>query len=153
MHTITVINGPNLNMLGKRDAKHYGNATLEQINQQLAALAKQANLKLDCFQSNSESELIIKLQSLDIKQTPIILINPAAFTHTSVALRDAILDCHIPFVEIHMSNIFGREEFRRHSYFADLAAAIIAGFGIDSYLLAMQWAINFVQTNNSTTTT
>lgn len=134
---VLVINGPNLNMLGVREPEHYGSMTLTQIDEMLLQKAKEYKIKLSCFQSNSESELVEKIQYAYGKQDYII-INAAAFTHYSIAIRDALKAVGIPFIEVHMSNIDAREAFRKHSVLADIAYGRISGFGADSYLLAVE---------------
>lgn len=141
MATILVLNGPNLNLLGKREPGHYGVDTLETINQRLETQAQAAGHRLECFQSNSECELINKIhQSMDM--VDFIIFNPAAFTHTSVALRDALLGVNIPFIEVHLSNVYARESFRHHSYLSDVATGIITGLGAKGYELALQAAMD-----------
>lgn len=139
--SILVLHGPNLNLLGLREPKHYGMTTLQQIDQQLSVQAQAAAIRLETFQSNSEAELISKVQSLADKSTDFIIINPAAFTHTSVALRDALAAVNIPFIEVHLSNVYAREPFRHHSYFSDIAVGVISGLGARGYTLAMDYAI------------
>jgi 3-dehydroquinate dehydratase II len=143
--SIIVLHGPNLNLLGLREPQHYGNATLDSINQRLAARAKTAGVALEAFQSNSEAELVNKVQSLAGNKADFILINPAAFTHTSVALRDALAAVKIPFIEVHLSNVHARESFRHHSYFSDIAVGVICGLGALGYELALEYAINNLQ--------
>ena len=138
---ILVINGPNLNLLGSRETRHYGTATLKDINTRLARRARQAKVKLVSFQSNSESALVERVQRAPAAGVDFIIINPAAFTHTSVALRDALAAVGIPFVEVHLSNVFAREAFRRHSYFSDLAAGVVSGLGARGYELALEFAL------------
>ncbi|MDR2220203.1 MAG: type II 3-dehydroquinate dehydratase [Methylobacillus sp.] len=140
--SVLVLHGPNLNLLGLREPEHYGLATLEAINRQLTDLAQQAGIRLETFQSNSEAELVGKVQSLAEHQVDFILINPAAFTHTSVALRDALSAVKIPFIEVHLSNVFARETFRHHSYFSDIAVGVISGLGAQGYTLALEYALN-----------
>jgi len=140
---ILVLHGPNLNLLGWREPAHYGSDTLEQINQRLEKQAAAADIVLETFQSNSEAELIEKIQQTRDGNTRFILINPAAFTHTSVAMRDALAAVGVPFVEIHLSNVFAREPFRHHSYFSDLAVGIISGLGAKGYELALQFALQY----------
>ena len=136
---ILVIHGPNLNMLGKREPDIYGTFTLDDINKRMSALAAELGVEVSFFQSNHEGELVQKIQdSLCVYQA--LVINPGAYTHTSVALRDAISSTGIPTVETHISNIYRREEFRRHSYISGVAAGQISGFGPDSYLLALRAA-------------
>ena len=140
--SVLVLHGPNLNLLGLREPKHYGNDTLDSINQQLQAQAKQAGIELETLQSNSEAELIDKLHTLADKSTDFIIINPAAFTHTSVAMRDALSAVKIPFIEVHLSNVYAREPFRQHSYFTDIAVGVISGLGAQGYSLALEYVIN-----------
>lgn len=138
---ILVLHGPNLNLLGSREPQHYGRDTLEDINQRLMQQAQQSGASLEAFQSNSESGLIDRIHQAGRDGVNFILINPAAFTHTSVALRDALSGVNIPFVEIHLSNVFARESFRHHSYFSDLAVGIISGLGAKGYELALEFAL------------
>jgi 3-dehydroquinate dehydratase-2 len=140
--SVLVLHGPNLNLLGLREPEHYGNATLESINRQLSAQAQAASVDLEAFQSNSEAELVGKVQSLAVNRVDFILINPAAFTHTSVALRDALAAVKIPFIEVHLSNVHAREAFRHHSYFSDIAVGVICGLGAQGYSLALTYALN-----------
>jgi len=140
---ILVLHGPNLNLLGWREPAHYGSDTLQQINQRLEQQASAVDVVLETFQSNSEAELIEKIQQTRDGNTRFILINPAAFTHTSVAMRDALAAVGVPFVEIHLSNVFAREPFRQHSYFSDLAVGIISGLGAKGYELALQFALQY----------
>ncbi|HEY3299848.1 MAG TPA: type II 3-dehydroquinate dehydratase [Methylophilaceae bacterium] len=142
LKSVLVIHGPNLNLLGTREPAHYGSNTLADINSQLAEQAKQAGITLDTFQSNSEHELIEKIHTLVGQQTDYLIINPAAFTHTSVALRDAISGVKVPFIEVHLSNVYAREQFRHHSYFSDIAVGVISGLGAQGYFLALQFAIS-----------
>lgn len=141
MAKLLVLNGPNLNLLGKREPGHYGTQTLEQINQQLQQLASSQGHECECFQSNREYELIERVHAAGEQGVAFIIINPAAFTHTSIALRDALLGVKIPFIEIHLSNVHAREAFRHHSYFSDVAVGVIAGLGAQGYELALQAAI------------
>ncbi len=141
MAKILVLNGPNLNLLGSREPQHYGATRLADIDASLTQTAQQANHELSCFQSNAEHELIEQIHLAGQNQVDFILINPAAFTHTSVALRDALSAVQIPFIEIHLSNIHAREGFRRQSYFSDLAQGVISGLGPIGYPLALQAAI------------
>lgn len=140
LKSVLVLHGPNLNLLGLREPNHYGNNTLADIDALLKERAKQANVALQSFQSNSEVELIQQLHTLANK-VDFIIINPAAFTHTSVALRDALSAVKVPFIEVHLSNIYARESFRHHSYFSDIAVGVISGLGAQSYLLALDYAI------------
>lgn len=135
---ILVIHGPNLNLLGTREPGHYGIQTLADINQQLIELGDILGLEVSSFQSNHEGELVDQIQSAASEAMDGIIINPAAYTHTSIALRDAMLATGIPFIEVHLSNIHSREEFRHHSMLADAATGIVAGFGGTSYALALR---------------
>lgn len=141
MANILVLHGPNLNLLGTREPGIYGADTLESINKTLADIARHAGHNLYTFQSNAEHELINRVHDARNEGIHFILINPAAFTHTSVALRDALAAVSIPFIEVHLSNVHKREAFRHHSYFSDLAQGVICGFGAHSYELALQAAI------------
>ena len=145
MPDLLVINGPNLNLLGTREPEHYGSDTLASINSTLQAQAQQQKLTLDSLQSNAEAYLITRIHQAQNDGTRFILINPAAFTHTSVALRDALSAVDIPFIEIHLSNDHAREAFREHSYFSDLAVGVISGLGAQCYELALQAAISYLQ--------
>lgn len=141
---ILLINGPNLNMLGTREPEIYGSLTLSDIESKMQPIAQSHSIELQSFQSNAEHEIIDRIQTSN-NNVDFILINPAAFTHTSVAIRDALASVQIPFIEIHLSNPHSREPFRKHSYFSDLAVGIIAGFGADSYLMALKSAIRHLQ--------
>ena len=140
MATILVLHGPNLNLLGLREPGIYGAATLDSINQQLSQLCHDAGHHFLTLQSNAEYELIDRIHDAHKEGIDFILINPAAFTHTSVALRDALLAVDIPFIEVHLSNVHKREAFRHHSYFSDVAQGVICGFGATSYELALRAA-------------
>jgi 3-dehydroquinate dehydratase-2 len=140
MPKILVIHGPNLNLLGERETQHYGRDTLEAIDARLAAQAQRAGHELSTLQSNSEAPLIERIHAAKSDETAYIIINPAAFTHTSVALRDALAAVGIPFIEVHLSNVHAREAFRKHSYFSDIAAGVIAGLGPMVYELALEAA-------------
>jgi 3-dehydroquinate dehydratase-2 len=142
MAKLLVLHGPNLNLLGVREPGVYGRETLADINARLAHLAQKAGHELAWYQSNAEHELIGRIHQARDEQIAFILINPGAFTHTSVALRDALAAVDIPFIELHMSNVHAREPFRHHSYLSDLAVGVIAGFGSDSYSLALQAAVS-----------
>ncbi|MDX1587547.1 MAG: type II 3-dehydroquinate dehydratase [Oleiphilaceae bacterium] len=142
MATILVLHGPNLNLLGTREPERYGHDSLESINQRLHAQAQSAGAHLMSLQSNAEYELVERIHEARQEEVDVILINPAAFTHTSVALRDALLAVAIPFIEVHLSNVHAREPFRQHSYFSDIASGVISGFGPQSYELALQAALN-----------
>ena len=141
MPDLLVINGPNLNLLGTREPEHYGSDTLDDINNRLESLATEQGFSLECVQSNSEVELIEHIHKAGQEGVRFILINPAAFTHTSVALRDALSGVDIPFIEIHLSNVHARESFREHSYFSDIAVGVISGLGALGYELALQAAL------------
>lgn len=142
MAQILVLNGPNLNMLGIREPSHYGNTGLDDINENLSAIAKKQGHEFESFQSNSEADLITKIhQSYQV--VDFIIFNPAAFTHTSVALRDAISAVDIPFIEVHISNVYKREAFRKTSYFSDIAIGVISGLGVQGYELALQYAMDY----------
>ncbi|MDO8894734.1 MAG: type II 3-dehydroquinate dehydratase [Nitrosomonas sp.] len=138
---ILIIHGPNLNLLGVREPEIYGGATLQDINRNLSRLAENAGIKVDFFQSNAESALIDRVQQTMNDGTDFIIINPAAYTHTSIALRDALAAVKLPFIEVHLSNIYSRESFRQKSYFSDLAIGIISGFGAKGYELALEYAM------------
>ena len=140
MAHILVIHGPNLNLLGSREPEVYGAHTLADIDEELARLAAEKSLQLQTFQSNSESEIVARIQQAVNNPTDIIIINPAAFTHTSIAIRDALLATQIAFIEVHLSNVHAREDFRKHSFLSDIAIGVICGFGIDSYRLAFEAA-------------
>jgi 3-dehydroquinate dehydratase-2 len=142
MAQILVLNGPNLNLLGTREPHLYGSKSLADINKTLESLAQKAGVTLDFHQSNAEHELVNLVHAAKQKQTKFIIINPAAFTHTSVALRDALLGVEIPFIELHLSNTHAREEFRHHSYLSDIAVGIISGLGPQGYELAFQAAVS-----------
>ena len=141
MPQILLLNGPNLNLLGQREPHLYGERTLADIEKELSALAKEAGHSLACYQNDAEHEILHRIHSCGDDGTDLILFNPAAFTHTSVALRDGLLATGIPFFEVHMSNPAAREPFRRQSFFSDIALGVIAGFGPHSYRLALQAAI------------
>ena len=138
---LLVLHGPNLNLLGTREPKHYGLTTLADINLALAQRAASANVDIEAFQSNHEGALIERVHAAREQGVRFILINPAAYTHTSVALRDALAAVAIPFVEVHLSNVHAREPFRQHSYFSDLAVGVISGLGSEGYLLALEYAL------------
>ena len=146
--TILVIHGPNLNLLGKREPEVYGYLTLEDINQQLTAQAKNSSLTLDTFQSNWEGAIVDRIHQAQNENIKFIIINPAALTHTSVALRDALLGVAIPFIEVHLSNVHAREAFRHHSYLSDKAIGVICGLGAKSYSFALDYAIEKIQSSN-----
>ena len=138
---ILIINGPNLNLLGKREPEIYGTQTLAQIIEQTCATARELNVEVDHLQSNSEAEIIERIHQVMDDGTDFIIINPGALTHTSVALRDAFLSIAKPFIEIHLSNVFAREAFRRQSFLSDIAIAVISGAGAKGYELALQAAV------------
>ena len=139
---ILVINGPNLNLLGTREPDKYGTVTLQAIEQHLVEQARSAGAELSCFQSNSEAELVDRIQRAGTQGTDFIIINPAAYTHTSVAMRDALAAVGIPFVEVHISNIHAREPFRSRSYFSDIAVGMVSGMGARGYELALAYALD-----------
>jgi len=145
MAKLLLLNGPNLNLLGTREPEIYGATTLADIETRLTKLAADAGHELDCLQSNAEHDLVDRVQQAQKDGVAFIIINPAAFTHTSVALRDAIAGVAIPFIELHLSNVHAREEFRRESYFSDLAVGVITGLGAQGYELALQAAIARVE--------
>ena len=133
---ITIIHGPNLNLLGQREPVHYGTLTLDDINSTLTKEASTLNLILEVYQSNGESEIVDKIQSL---KSDFIIINPAAYTHSSVAIRDALAAMGIPFIEVHISNVFAREDFRKQSFFSDIAVGVISGLGTEGYCAALNY--------------
>lgn len=137
---ILVIHGPNLNLLGKREKEIYGDVTLEEINSALVKLAGEEKVELEIFQSNHEGEIVTKLQEAERKFAAIV-INPAAFTHTSVAIRDAVAAISTPVIEVHLSNIHAREEFRKESHVSPVARGVVFGFGVESYLLGLRGAL------------
>lgn len=141
MTKILVLHGPNLNLLGTREPGIYGADTLDSINSRLLTTAMQSSIQLDTFQSNHEGQLVDRVQAAANDGTRFILINPGAFTHTSIALRDALLGVGIPFVEIHLSNVHAREAFRQQSYFSDVAVGVICGLGAQGYTLALEFAL------------
>lgn len=141
MKNVLVLHGPNLNLLGTREPDVYGRVTLDEINAKLSAQALAKDAKLAYFQSNTEGTLVDRIQQARTDGTDFIIINPAAFTHTSVAIRDALSAVSIPFVEVHLSNVFAREAFRKESYFSDIAVGVISGLGATGYELALQFAL------------
>ena len=143
MNNILLLNGPNLNLLGQREPDIYGNKDLSQIESELKGIASNHGSSLEAFQSNSESDLVNIIQNKS-DNTDFIVINPGGYTHTSVAIRDAILAVAVPFIEIHISNIYSREEFRKESYFSDIAVGTISGLGFKGYELAILAAIDFL---------
>jgi 3-dehydroquinate dehydratase-2 len=138
---ILVLNGPNLNLLGSREPEHYGRDTLADIDARLVALGKELGVAVETFQSNAEHELVGRVQQASTAGVQFILINPAAFTHTSVALRDALAAVRIPFIEVHLSNVHAREPFRHKSYLTEIAVGVIAGLGPIGYELALRAAV------------
>ncbi len=145
MPKILIIHGPNLNLLGKREPEHYGHATLASINSDCQKIADENSVDLDIVQSNAEHELVDKIQGA--AGSDFIIINPAAFTHTSVAIRDALASIAVPFIEIHLSNVHARESFRQKSYLSDRAVGVITGLGPIGYSLALKAAIDITQTS------
>lgn len=145
MSSILVINGPNLNMLGRREPLIYGRQTLADIIEELETIADDFAVRLWHFQSNAEHEIIERIHQAMDDGTEFIIINPAAFTHTSVAIRDALAAVNLPFIEVHLSNVHKREDFRQHSYFSDLAVGVIAGLGSDGYRFALEAAIKHLE--------
>jgi 3-dehydroquinate dehydratase-2 len=142
MHRILLVNGPNLNLLGTREPGVYGHGTLAHIERRLVAMAEARGARLEAFQSNAEHELVDRVQMLVSDPVDFLVLNPGAFTHTSVALRDALLAVGVPFIEVHLSNVYAREPFRRHSYFSDIAAGCIVGLGAAGYELALTAALD-----------
>ena len=147
MPKILVLHGPNLNLLGDRETQHYGTDTLEAIDRRLVERGKRDGIEVATFQSNSESALIERVHAAKSDETAYILINPAGYTHTSVALRDALAAAAIPFIEVHLSNVHAREPFRQHSYFSDLARGVVCGLGPQGYELALEAALRAVRGN------
>jgi 3-dehydroquinate dehydratase II len=141
MKNVLVLHGPNLNLLGSREPDVYGRVTLDEINRNLHKLADENKVTLSDFQSNSESALVDRVQQARTEGVGFIIVNPAAFTHTSVALRDALAAVAIPFIEVHISNVFARESFRKESYFSDHAVGVISGLGAAGYEFALQYAM------------
>ncbi len=138
---LLVLHGPNLNLLGTREPAYYGSSTLAEINLALAHRAEAAGVHLETFQSNHEGALIERVHAASVQEVRFLIINPAAYTHTSIALRDALAGTGIPFVEVHLSNVHAREPFRQHSYFSDLAIGVISGLGSEGYLLALEYLL------------
>ena len=145
MSTVWALHGPNLNLLGTRQPEHYGSTTLGAIDDRLAQLARSGGHEFDAFQSNAEHELVGRIHRAGAAGVEFLIINPAAYTHTSIALRDALLAVDIPFVEVHLSNIYRRESFRHRSYLSDIALGVITGFGALGYELAMQAALRHIE--------
>jgi 3-dehydroquinate dehydratase-2 len=143
---VLVLHGPNLNMLGTREPEIYGHLTLADIDARLKVQALALGVALDCFQSNHEGELVTRIQNARAENTDFILINPAAYTHTSVAIRDALAAVSIPFVEVHLSNVHAREAFRHHSYLSDIATGVICGLGAYGYEAALEFALRRLET-------
>lgn len=141
MQRILVLHGPNLNLLGTREPAIYGGANLDQINDRLLMQAQNAGAELLTFQSNSEGALVDRIQEAGRDGTGFVIINPGAYTHTSVAMRDAFAAVKMPFIEVHLSNVFAREPFRHHSYFTDIAVGMICGLGVQGYELALEYAL------------
>lgn len=146
MAKLLVLNGPNLNLLGSREPAHYGAVSLEDIQRRLEAQAHSGGHQIETFQSNAEHALVDRVHAAGHEGVAFIIINPAAFTHTSVALRDALLGVKIPFIEVHLSNVHAREAFRSHSYFSDIAVGVISGLGAQGYELALQAALQRLAT-------
>lgn len=146
MPALLVLHGPNLNLLGQREPGIYGVDTLESINKRLLGQAEIAEIQIDTLQSNHEGVLVDRIHQAGLDGTRFIIINPAAFTHTSVALRDALLGVKIPFIEVHLSNVFAREAFRHHSYLSDQAVGVISGLGAMGYELALAYALRELRT-------
>ena len=143
--SILVLHGPNLNLLGTREPDLYGRETLASINRRLAATASSAGVRLDCFQSNHEGELVDRIQRAKAEGVGFIVINPAGYTHTSVVIRDALTAVRIPFIEVHLSNIFAREPWRHHSHFTAVAVGAILGLGSRGYDLALEYALKHLK--------
>lgn len=144
---LLVLHGPNLNLLGTREPQHYGSATLADINLALTRRAEAVGVVLETFQSNHEGALIERVHAARAQGVCYMIINPAAYTHTSIALRDAVAAVAIPFIEVHLSNVHARESFRHHSYFSDLALGAITGLGSEGYLLALEYLLNKLSIN------
>ncbi len=145
---ILIIHGPNLNMLGKREPSIYGASTLQEINRILKEEAKKLDVKAETFQSNSEGEIVSRIQDA-MKKSDGILINPGAYTHTSIAIRDAILSAGLPAVEVHISNIYKREDFRQKSFISGVSVGVVSGFGSDSYVLGLNGLVNYLRARAS----
>lgn len=143
MSKVLVLQGPNLNLLGTREPDKYGHKTLDEIHADLQQQADAADIELECYQSNVEGELINKIQAAK-DNADFVIINPAAFTHTSVALRDAFLAVQVPFIEVHLSNVHQREDFRQHSYLSDVAIGVVCGLGDQGYGFALSYAIQYL---------
>ncbi len=145
MTSLLVLHGPNLNMLGRREPAHYGAVGLDEIDSRLKELADAAGHGLECFQSNAEHQLVARIHQAAEEAVAFMVFNPAAFTHTSIALRDAVLAVEIPFIEVHLSNVYRRDAFRHKSYFSDIAIGVISGFGAKGYELALEAAMSRIQ--------
>lgn len=145
--SVLLVNGPNLNLLGQREPEVYGTTTLPQIEDAVRALAAAAGVGVDCFQSNHEGAIIERLHAARTDGTRFVIINPGAFTHTSIAIRDAFQAAAVPFVEVHISNVHAREPFRHHSYLSDIAVGVIAGLGTRGYTLAMEFVLDRLGTD------
>jgi 3-dehydroquinate dehydratase-2 len=143
MPTVLLLNGPNLNLLGSREPEIYGSTNLTDIEEQVSSALRERKIEFEAYQSNSEGELIDWLHKQ--RDADFLLLNPGALTHTSVGLRDAVLAIDIPFLEIHLSNVHQREEFRHHSYFSDIAIGVLVGLGVKGYLLATQFAADYLE--------
>ena len=148
MANLLVLNGPNLNLLGTREPELYGSTTLADIKQRLTDLANKDGHSLDFFQSNAEHDLVSRIHAAVDEKVDFIIINPAAFTHTSVALRDAMLGVKIPFIEVHLSNVHAREDFRQHSYLSDIAVGVICGLGATGYEFALQAGLEHLRNSD-----
>ncbi|MBI5329645.1 MAG: type II 3-dehydroquinate dehydratase [Betaproteobacteria bacterium] len=142
---ILVLHGPNLNLLGTREPAHYGHQTLAEIDTALVQQGAEAGVEVECFQSNAEHALVERIHAAGQEHIGFIIINPAAFTHTSVAIRDALAGVAIPFIEVHLSNVHAREPFRQHSYFSDKAVGVISGLGAMGYLFALGYALHALE--------
>jgi len=146
---VLVVHGPNLNLLGSREPKHYGLATLDDIDRALTSRGESVGAQIETFQHNHEGALIDRIHQAARDQVDFIIINPAGYTHSSVALRDALAAVAIPFVEVHLSNIHARESFRQHSYFSDIAVGVVSGLGAHGYELALEFALRHLQNRTS----
>ena len=149
MAKFLILNGPNLNLLGSREPGHYGSERLDTINNGLESRVQAVGGEMLTFQSNAEYELIDNIHAAPHEDIDFIIFNPAGFTHTSVALRDALLAVNIPFIEVHLSNVHAREDFRKHSYFSDIAAGVISGLGPIGYELALQAALSYLENRSN----
>jgi len=149
MPKILILNGPNLNLLGTREPDHYGSASLDDINRRLGEQAQEAGAQLLTFQSNAEHELLDQIHAAAHEDIDFIIFNPAGFSHTSIALRDGLLGVGISFIEVHLSNVHAREDFRKHSYFSDIAVGVISGLGPIGYELALQAALSYLENRDS----